>query len=81
MESNAAGSWMSQHLKCSICMETMNVPTMLRCGHAFCRACIHMALNVARHCPMCRQATTRTRLQELEFHVGGGSARPVGAAS
>lgn len=81
MESSAAGSWMSQHLKCSICMETMNVPTMLRCGHAFCRACIHMALNVARHCPMCRQATARTRLQELEFHVGGGSARPVGAAS
>ncbi|KAF8926951.1 hypothetical protein BGZ47_002455 [Haplosporangium gracile] len=81
MESSAGGSWMSQHLKCSICMETMNVPTMLRCGHAFCRACIHMALNVARHCPMCRQPTTRTRLQELEFHVGGGSSRPVGAAS
>lgn len=75
-----AGSWMSQHLKCSICMETMNVPTMLRCGHAFCRACIHMALNVARHCPMCRQPTARTRLQELEFHVGGGSSRPVGTA-
>ncbi|KAG0374068.1 hypothetical protein BGX24_010878 [Mortierella sp. AD032] len=78
---STSGSWVSQHLKCSICMDTMNVPTMLRCGHAFCRACIHMALNVARHCPMCRHPTTKTRLQELEFHIGGGSSHPVGAAS
>ncbi|KAF9930067.1 hypothetical protein FBU30_000904 [Linnemannia zychae] len=79
-ESNP-GNWVSQHLKCSICMDTMNVPTMLRCGHAFCRACIHMALRGARHCPMCRQPTTKTRLQELEFHIGGGSSHPVGATS
>ncbi|KAG0217687.1 hypothetical protein BGX33_009828 [Mortierella sp. NVP41] len=78
---SASGSWISLNLKCSICMETMSVPTMTRCGHAFCRSCIHLSLNTARHCPMCRQPTTKTRLQELEFRVGGGSSRPVGATS
>ncbi|KAI1306533.1 hypothetical protein EDD11_004721 [Mortierella claussenii] len=68
-------SWARQHLRCSICMEVMNVPTMVRCGHAFCRHCILRALDVTRICPMCRYPTTKNKLQELEFYMGG--VRPV----
>ncbi|KAF9192463.1 hypothetical protein BGZ51_005475 [Haplosporangium sp. Z 767] len=69
-------SWVSQNLKCSICMDMMTVPTMVRCGHVFCRGCILMALNSAKHCPMCRHPTAKNKLQELEFYIGG--LRPTG---
>ncbi|KAF9360999.1 hypothetical protein BGX26_006765 [Mortierella sp. AD094] len=62
--------WANQNLKCSICMEVMNIPTMVRCGHAFCRECIHRAMETTKICPMCRCPANKSKLQELEFYVG-----------
>ncbi|KAG0320953.1 hypothetical protein BGZ99_004236 [Dissophora globulifera] len=76
-ESQKQESWARQHLRCSICMEVMSLPTMVRCGHAFCRDCILRALDVAKICPMCRMGTTKHKLQELEFFEGrAGSTGP-----
>ncbi|KAI8594634.1 hypothetical protein EDD21DRAFT_393229 [Dissophora ornata] len=77
-------SWARQNLRCSICMEVMVVPTMVRCGHAFCRECILRALDLAKICPMCRFPTTKNKLQELEFFKGSAAipnADPVEGGS
>ncbi|KAF9172910.1 hypothetical protein BGX21_006179 [Mortierella sp. AD011] len=66
----ATESWANQNLKCSICMDVMNIPTMVRCGHAFCRECIHRAMETSKICPMCRCPANKSKLQELEFYVG-----------
>ncbi|KAG0359069.1 hypothetical protein BGZ54_010149 [Gamsiella multidivaricata] len=62
-------SWINQNLRCSICLEVMVIPTMTRCGHAFCRDCILQAVDTAKVCPMCRAPITRAKLSELEFFV------------
>ncbi|KAF9203788.1 E3 ubiquitin-protein ligase dtx3L [Haplosporangium sp. Z 27] len=71
----ASESWAIQNLKCSICMEVMHIPTMVRCGHAFCKECILRAMETTKICPMCRHPTSKNKLQELEFYVG--SVKPA----
>ncbi|XP_066446352.1 E3 ubiquitin/ISG15 ligase TRIM25-like [Eleutherodactylus coqui] len=47
-------------LLCSICLSTYTDPVMLRCGHNFCRVCIHRVLDTQDEagvysCPECRE--------------------------
>ncbi|XP_066462008.1 E3 ubiquitin/ISG15 ligase TRIM25-like [Eleutherodactylus coqui] len=47
-------------LLCSICLSTYTDPAMLRCGHNFCRVCIHRVLDTQEEsgvysCPECRE--------------------------
>ncbi|XP_066446417.1 E3 ubiquitin/ISG15 ligase TRIM25-like isoform X2 [Eleutherodactylus coqui] len=47
-------------LLCSICLSTYTDPVMLRCGHNFCRVCIHQVLDTQDEagvysCPECRE--------------------------
>ncbi|KAF9349220.1 hypothetical protein BGX34_001919 [Mortierella sp. NVP85] len=72
-------SWYMENLRCSICMEVLEVPTMIKCGHVFCRGCIDKAMESSRVCPMCRNPVNRSKMIELEFMlkdspVNGGSS-------
>lgn len=44
-----------QHLKCSICIETLQEPVTTVCGHTFCKKCLdrHMVINDPV-CPLCK---------------------------
>jgi len=39
---------------CSICYEILNEPTLLKCGHTFCKACIYREIDIHQRCPLCR---------------------------
>lgn len=40
---------------CSICLDRIQVPSALTCGHIFCRECIVTARSYNYWCPMCRK--------------------------
>lgn len=39
---------------CSICMDTLDNPTLTACGHLFCYDCLKMCLSEKNKCPMCK---------------------------
>lgn len=46
-----------QNQECLICLEEMNAPGILPCGHTFCYDCICHALEVTPRCPTCKHPT------------------------
>ncbi|XP_066446412.1 tripartite motif-containing protein 14-like [Eleutherodactylus coqui] len=55
-----ASAAVRDELLCSICLSTYTDPVMLRCGHNFCRVCIHRVLDTqdkagVYSCPECRE--------------------------
>ncbi|XP_066446406.1 E3 ubiquitin-protein ligase TRIM11-like [Eleutherodactylus coqui] len=55
-----ASAAVRDELLCSICLSTYTDPVMLRCGHTFCRVCIHRVLDTQDEagvysCPECRE--------------------------
>ncbi|XP_069821338.1 E3 ubiquitin/ISG15 ligase TRIM25-like [Dendropsophus ebraccatus] len=51
---------LGKELECSICLSLYTGPVTLRCGHNFCRDCIHQVLNTqdgagGYSCPECRE--------------------------
>ncbi|XP_063969202.1 E3 ubiquitin-protein ligase TRIM45-like [Lytechinus pictus] len=66
----------SQNLICPLCLDIFDEPTILRCGHTFCRKCLkkydlthqdidHMV------CPLCREITklSANRVDDLRLNV------------
>merc|ERR1719229_723252 len=39
---------------CPLCLQILYEPLTLECGHSFCRDCVGQALQLKRHCPLCR---------------------------
>ncbi|XP_068129288.1 uncharacterized protein [Hyperolius riggenbachi] len=55
-----ASAGLREELKCSICLSIYTDPVTLRCGHNFCRGCIHRVLVTQEgsggySCPECRE--------------------------
>ncbi|KAG9461928.1 hypothetical protein GDO78_015377 [Eleutherodactylus coqui] len=55
-----ASAAVRDELLCSVCLSTYTDPVMLRCGHNFCRVCIHRVLDTQDEagvysCPECRK--------------------------
>lgn len=40
---------------CGICLEALQQPDRLACGHHFCRGCVERWLEVSDACPLCRR--------------------------
>ncbi|XP_043942061.1 zinc-binding protein A33-like [Protopterus annectens] len=57
--SKRAGDFMEE-FNCSVCLELLNVPVILVCGHNFCRSCIDRVWETMKQpfCPYCRQECT-----------------------
>lgn len=47
-------------LECSICLEPFKQPTVLQCGHSYCKSCIIGFKD--KKCPFCRQTFDETKL-------------------
>ncbi|XP_068130006.1 E3 ubiquitin/ISG15 ligase TRIM25-like [Hyperolius riggenbachi] len=64
-----ASAGLREELECSICLSIYTDPVTLRCGHNFCRGCIHRVLATQEgsggySCPECRKKfKTRPALQ------------------
>ena len=41
--------------ECPICIDEVNDPTILPCGHIFCYDCINEMTQVKKQCPLCKQ--------------------------
>ncbi|KAL2156446.1 hypothetical protein VTH82DRAFT_1191 [Thermothelomyces myriococcoides] len=57
-------------LDCVICMDSAKDLTVTHCGHLFCSACLHSALNMdqsRRICPICRQKIDRQPAGSTKF--------------
>ena len=52
----------SQHLKCSICLDVMSQPVQCSSGHCFCKSCILTVLKQQKLCPICRVALLESQL-------------------
>ncbi|XP_068129260.1 E3 ubiquitin-protein ligase TRIM11-like [Hyperolius riggenbachi] len=55
-----ASAGLREELKCSVCLKMYTDPVTLRCGHNFCRGCIHYVLDTQEgsggySCPECRE--------------------------
>ncbi|XP_068129259.1 E3 ubiquitin-protein ligase TRIM21-like [Hyperolius riggenbachi] len=55
-----ASAGLREELECSICLSIYTDPVTLRCGHNFCRGCIHRVLDTQEgsggySCPECRE--------------------------
>tara|TARA_E500000331_G_scaffold336912_1_gene364516 strand:- start:194 stop:3436 length:3243 start_codon:yes stop_codon:yes gene_type:complete len=53
---------------CPVCLDSIEIPTVTRCGHLFCSECIKNALEMSRNgkkCPLCREDLTNTMLREI----------------
>ncbi|XP_043942067.1 zinc-binding protein A33-like [Protopterus annectens] len=49
-----------EEFTCPVCLEVLNVPVMLECGHNFCKSCIDSVWESKKQpsCPECRQECT-----------------------
>ncbi|CAI2380452.1 unnamed protein product [Moneuplotes crassus] len=55
----------SKDYECSVCLNVLVLPVATKCGHVFCKYCIHGYLETSakKQCPMCR-----TPLRPTHFH-------------
>ena len=37
-----------------VCLEDFKNPVITKCGHKFCKECIHKSLDVSPYCPICK---------------------------
>ncbi|CCK71927.1 E3 ubiquitin-protein ligase IRC20 KNAG_0I01380 [Huiozyma naganishii CBS 8797] len=52
---------------CSICLGIIHHGSIMKCGHFFCRDCIHSWLKNQRTCPICKREATSTELYNFKF--------------
>ena len=62
-------------LKCPLCLDVLNVPTLTSCGHHFCNGCIQSVFSIAGtavECPVCRQNNPTTMIDRAtERRING----------
>ena len=54
---------------CAICMEIMNPPCVLSCGHHFCEPCTRKLYKVKKECALCRAHINKHKIEtDHHFH-------------
>lgn len=52
---------------CSICLGIIYLGSILKCGHFFCKSCIHNWLKNHHTCPICKQEATKSEVYNFKF--------------
>ena len=56
-------------LDCPVCLEIVEVPVTLICGHTGCKPCLIKAVTSNKRCPVCRDPTTVQYVQKLRVNI------------
>uniref|UniRef100_A0AC35TFP9 RING-type domain-containing protein n=1 Tax=Rhabditophanes sp. KR3021 TaxID=114890 RepID=A0AC35TFP9_9BILA len=75
---------LSQLFTCPICLDLLLLPTIIQCGHTFCKSCISDALTLNENCCLCRKKShghliSNSNLQAIIEHLleSGGSLNGI----
>lgn len=63
-----------QTFSCPICLGKITLGSIIKCGHFFCRKCIHSWLKNHSSCPMCKITTSSMELYNFKFQNDTGDA-------
>lgn len=56
-----------QSFSCPICLGKITMGAIIKCGHFFCRSCIHSWLKNHNSCPMCKTSTSIMEVYNFKF--------------
>ena len=59
--------------ECYVCLDTMNDPLILDCGHIFHKECIKKITNFI--CPLCRYPIDLNKIFNLNYHICNGDPK------
>lgn len=57
----------NQSFTCAICLGTIHTGSIIKCGHFFCRKCIHSWLKNNQSCPLCKTRATLLEVYNFKF--------------
>ncbi|SJM87192.1 related to Irc20p [Zygosaccharomyces bailii] len=57
----------NQKFSCAICLGTIHTGSIIKCGHFFCRKCIHSWLKSNHSCPLCKTKATLLEVYNFKF--------------
>ncbi|CAB4256540.1 similar to Saccharomyces cerevisiae YLR247C IRC20 Putative helicase [Maudiozyma barnettii] len=52
---------------CSICLGVIYLGSIMKCGHFFCKSCIHNWLKNHKTCPICKETTDISEVYNFKF--------------
>ncbi|SCU90684.1 LAME_0E09626g1_1 [Lachancea meyersii CBS 8951] len=58
---------LSKKFNCTICLSEIFVGSMIKCGHFFCKSCIHSWLKNKSACPLCKMETSSSEVYTFKF--------------
>ncbi|SCU97879.1 LAFA_0G13938g1_1 [Lachancea sp. 'fantastica'] len=58
---------LKKKFNCAICLSEIFVGSMIKCGHFFCKSCIHSWLKNKSACPLCKMATSLSEVYTFKF--------------
>ena len=67
----AGGGELDDDFICPVCLELMQLPITLSCGHSGCKPCIAkwVAQRTSPHCPVCREPASRASVERLRVSI------------
>lgn len=63
-----------KRFNCTICFSEIYMGSIIKCGHFFCKSCIHSWLKTKMACPLCKMETTFSDVYTFKFQDEQNSA-------
>lgn len=70
-----------QSFTCAICLGTIHTGSIIKCGHFFCRKCIHSWLKNNQSCPLCKTRATLLEVYNFKFKDEAEEKPPLSSNS
>ncbi|CAR30902.1 ZYRO0E05192p [Zygosaccharomyces rouxii] len=71
----------NQSFSCAICLGTIHTGSIIKCGHFFCRKCIHSWLKNNQSCPLCKTRATLLEVYNFKFKEEPEEESPPSSSS
>jgi hypothetical protein len=64
-----SGGELDDDFSCPVCLELMQLPITLICGHSGCNPCVAKWVRTMPHCPVCREPASRAFVEQLHVSI------------